>query len=98
MNSFDIDTKELNQCGIDIMELSSELNDAFVELFDRLSNINTKTGEWIGNSANEYVKQIKVEKAEYINFKNSIYKYGKTLCEIAAEYEAAIKKVGDSND
>lgn len=94
MNNFDIDTKELYNLGSDIMRLSNELNEEFEELFKRLININTITGEWIGESANRYTAKAKLEKTEYIKFKNSIYNYGKSLCDIATEYENASAKVG----
>ena len=94
MNDFEIDTKELYTLGSDIMKLSGELNEEFEELFKRITNVNKTTGEWIGNSANEFVARAKLEKVEYVKFKNSLYNYGKSLCDIATEYENAMAKVG----
>ena len=94
MNNFDIETKELYLLGSDIMKLSNELNEEFEELFKRLTGVNTTTGEWIGESADSFVASAKIEKLEYIKFKNSLYNYGKTLCDIATEYDNATTKVG----
>ena len=94
MNNFDIDTKELYNLGSDIMKLSNELNEELEGLFNRITNMSKVTQEWVGDSANEYVRKAKIEKADYIKYKNSLYKYGKTLCDIAVEYDNAIAKVG----
>ena len=94
MNNFDIDTKELYNLGSDIMRLSNELNEEFEGLFNRLAGMSKKTGEWVGDSANSYIDKTKIEKSDYIKYKNSLYNYGKTLCDIATEYETNISKVG----
>ena len=94
MNNFDIDTKELYSLGMDIMKLANELNEEVDELFSKLCSINTTMGVWTGESATDFVANAKIEKTEYVKLKNSLYKYGKTLCDIATEYDNTILKVG----
>ena len=93
MNNFDIDTKELYALGMDITLLSKELNEELSNLFMNLSNINHNV--WKGVSANEFARRANIEKIEFLKFSDSVYKYGKSLCDIAEKYDSAVMKVGD---
>lgn len=92
--NFDIDTKTLHSLGCDIMNLATEFNEEVETLFSKLNSITRVEGEWSGLSANSYVARAKIEKGDFVKFKNSLYKYGKTLCDIADEYDSAITKAG----
>lgn len=87
-----IDTKSVRENGTDIMALSTELSEVFEDMFNRLTSINTKTLEWYGDAANEYVKRINIEKANFMGFKDEIYSYGKYLSTVADLYDEKINE------
>lgn len=87
-----IDTKSVRENGNDIMTLSTELSEVFEDMFNRLTSINTKTLEWYGNAANEYVKRVNIEKANFMEFKDEIYAYGKYLNTVADLYDEKINE------
>ena len=84
-----VDTNKLNECGQDIIALTKELNEEFNALFSRISNMSSKTYEWVGNAANDYIRRTNLEKKQYIKLINSLNKYGKELIEIASDYKTA---------
>ena len=89
-----IDTKEMRECGQKIMKKSTEINEIINELFFRIANMPVNTREWIGTSANEFVRKVSIQKRDYINIKNNIYNYGYVLAKNADAYDREIKRVG----
>lgn len=93
MAEIKVDTLKLKECGKDIMNLSTELNEVLLSLYDRLNKMPVSTGEWTGNSAVEYVQKLNIEKKYYLGLKNNIYKYGKLLYDTAYQIEKINKEL-----
>ena len=93
MAEIKVDTLKLKECGKDIMNLSTELNEVLLSLYDRLNKMPVSTGEWTGNSAGEYVQKLNIEKKYYLGLKNNIYKYGKLLYDTAYQIEKINKEL-----
>ena len=85
----ELDTEKMKAAAQDIMSLSNELNIVLEDLFDKLSNV-SKCGIWIGEAAENYIHKVNIEKKDYINFSNTIYRYGKTLNDIADDYNEKV--------
>ena len=67
MAEIKVDTRKLKECGKDIMSLTTELNDVLFSLYDRINKIPATTREWTGNSANEFVYRLNIEKKYYLS-------------------------------
>lgn len=93
MGNLVVDTKKLNESGQDIISLTRELNEEFSALFTRIANMNTRTFEWVGSAAEEFIRRTNIEKVQYTKMVNTLNKYGKTLVDVAQEYESYANKV-----
>ena len=91
--NFDVDTEKMRECGQDIILITKSIQEAINGMFARLSQIPIKTHEWIGTSANEYVRRAKIDKAQYINFTEDLYRFGKLLIDYSYYFENDVKKV-----
>lgn len=88
-----IDTTKIKQSGQDIVKLSKELNEIIEILYTKIYNMPILTGEWVGNSAQLFVKQANnVEKKDAIAIKDTLKKFGEELIYSAEKYEAEIRK------
>ena len=92
MASISVDTAKLNESGQDIITLAMELNEELDALFSRISNMNTKTFEWVGGASNEFVRRTNLEKIQYKKVVNTLKKYGNILIEAAEGYESVSKR------
>ena len=90
MTEFQMDTIKLKECGKDIINLTQELNEALTTLFTRIDNMPTVTGEWVGDSANEFVRILNIEKKDYIALKNNLADYGKLLLNTSEKLELCV--------
>ena len=93
MGNLVLDTKKLNEIGQDIISLTRELNEEFSALFTRIANMNTRTFEWVGSASEEFIRRTNIEKVQYTKMVNTLNKYGKTLVDVAQEYESYANKV-----
>ncbi len=93
MGNLVVDTKKLNESGQDIISLTRELNEEFSALFTRIANMNTRTFEWVGSASEEFIRRTNIEKVQYTKMVNTLNKYGKTLVDVAQEYESYANKV-----
>lgn len=91
--TYNVDTNKVRECGEDIIQLSTELNELFASLFERLILIPTTTKEWMGESANVFVENVKHDKLQYDRLKEAIYSEGKLLVEYADRIESQIHKM-----
>ena len=82
-----IDTNKLKKSGNDIIKLSQDLQELYNSMYDRINNMPTVTGEWLGNSAIEYAKNAMKEKIEVVDFKNQLYTFGDIMVKCANHYE-----------
>ena len=87
----DIDTTKINNCGDDIIRLSKDLEVIMEELFSDFSKIVTNS-IWVGNSANYFVEQTKLDKNNYLNFQKSLYNYGINIKKNAENYNKNISR------
>lgn len=93
MAEIKVDTVKLKECGKDIMNLTSELNDVLFSLYERINKMPTTTGEWTGNAAKTFVANLNIEKKYYLALKNNIYNYGKLLYDSAYALEQINKEL-----
>lgn len=92
MANIDLDTDKIRSNGNDIMKLSIELNDVFVELFNRINNMPIKTAEWTGPAARAFAEKVNAEKIQYFELKETLYKFGNILVNSADDFDNAIRK------
>lgn len=88
-----IDTNKIRESGQDIITLTKELNEEINVFFTRISNMSTKTLEWVGASSDDFIRRSNLEKTQYIKIVNSLNKYGKLLNDAADSYDSAINKL-----
>lgn len=91
--NFDIDTAKMRDCGEDIILITKNIQESINGLFTRLSKIPLQSKEWIGQAADEYVRKAKVDKAQYINFTEDLYRLGKLLVDYSYYFENDVKKI-----
>lgn len=89
-----VDTDKLNDSGQDILRLTKELNEEFNAMFTRISNISSNTMEWVGTSANDFIRRANIEKIQYAKLINTLNKYGNHLLVAADKYQNDIKNIG----
>lgn len=94
MGNLIVDTKKLSESGNDILTLTSELKEEFEALFARITNMNTRTFEWVGPASEDFIRRTNIEKIQYIKILDTLNKYGKILTYAAQEYENSAKKIG----
>ncbi len=92
MQKINVNTEKLKECGNDMLNLAIELNQQIDGLFNELTNIENTC--WNGYSANEFVRFCKLDKKQYVKFKNNLYKEGKFLLDSAQMLESAATKFG----
>lgn len=93
MKDIYIDTKKVKECGQDIMKLSMELGETIHTMFRRIQNMNNTTYEWVGASATAFIASSNIDKLQYLNMQDSIYKDGKYLVDYADSMECLISEV-----
>lgn len=94
MSNLNVDTSKINESGEDIIALTKELNEEFDALFTRISNMGSRTFEWVGPSSQQFITRTNIEKAQYRKIVNTLYKYGKILVNASTEYDSIAKKIG----
>ena len=93
-----VDTKILREKGTNVMKLALDLNEMLMSLYKRIGSMPLSTGEWVGETANEFVRILNVEKLQYFRLKDEIYKYGKILVASADVFESKVKLSQDRID
>lgn len=88
----DVDTTKLKKSGEDLVKLSNDLSDLCNSLYSRIYNIPYKTHEWLGISANTYSDKTILDKKEMVDFKNTLYEFGKNMIDIANSYNNEARK------
>lgn len=92
MGSLNVDTNKLRESGQDIIDLTRELSEEFEALFSRITNMSTRTLEWVGPSSEQFIKRTNMEKIQYTKIVQTLNKYGKMLTEVATQYDLVTKK------
>lgn len=85
------DTRTIEDIGIELNSLASELNDKINSLYNRLGNVPYGTGEWVGNSAIYYFNTIQKDKQQYITLVSNIREISSTLQRHALQINETIK-------
>lgn len=93
MENLIVDTKKINESGKDIIILTKELDEEFSALFNRISNMSTKTFEWVGTASEDFIRRANLEKIQYKKMISTLNKYGKILVDAANEYENYSNKI-----
>ena len=91
MDNLNVDTAKLNESGQDILLLTNELRSQLDALFNRISNMSTKTLEWVGQSSENFIRRTNIEKIQYMKLLESLNLYGKALVETANSYDSVIE-------
>ena len=89
----DIDTKKIEKCGLDLIKLSQDLFSVCNSMYDRINNMPTMTGEWVGQAALEFSKKANIDKVQVVDLKNKLYSFGNELIKYAGDYESVVKKI-----
>lgn len=93
MNPIFCNTEKMTECGQDLIELSSEYLELIELMTNRLIKIPTETGEWTGESAMNFMTDIKnIDVVKFNNFGNEIKTFGETLIADATTLEEAINQ------
>lgn len=84
--------KTINTAGEDISILANEIKEIFDDTFDSVERLAGGLG-WSGESANEYLASLKVDKSFYNNFKNELNNYSAYLRDYASEMHSSVSKM-----
>ncbi len=88
-----VDTVKMRATGNEILKLVEELKQTIDAMFTRIANIPVTTKEWVGDSSVAFADSAMRDKAQYITYVNSLYKYGKYLIDAADYFDQTIAKV-----
>ena len=87
-----IDTQKIRNCGNDILKLVEDLRGTYTSMFNELSNV-SNSRVWIGDNADKFISSLAQDKLEFMNYVNSLSKYGNYLLDTATQYEKTIDGV-----
>lgn len=82
---------KLKECGSNICGLAKKYEGLINGLFNKLEKLNTYA--WSGQSANDYVRSIKLEKKQYQELAKNIYAYGSELYNIGESINSTIERL-----
>lgn len=85
MEDISVNTKEMLERSKRILSSVNNSKDNLDSLFKELNDITNK--QWVGNSAEEFVKRINIEKQEYYMLLDILEAYGLFLADSAVSYE-----------
>lgn len=92
MANLNVDTVKLNESGQDIISLTRELKEELDAFFTRISNMNTRTFEWVGGASSEFIRRTNIEKTQYMKIVSTLNEYGKILVDASTGYDSVAKK------
>lgn len=90
MANFDVDTKKMHNAGEDSLKLIQEYNELIDSFFTRINQIPSVTKEWVGQSANSFVKLATQEKKFYISYGKELTSCANVLIKKANELETIV--------
>lgn len=91
----EIDTIKIKKCGTDLIKLSQDLSSLCNSMYDRINNMPNITGEWMGKSAEKFVKEANNDKINVIEFKNKLYCFGNELVKYANNYDDIVTRLNN---
>lgn len=80
----EIDTDRLREQGQKLESLICDYYKATNKIFNRITNMPTVTGEWVGVSAERFSKNASVDSKQYAKFYSTAREYS-TYLKVAAE-------------
>ena len=88
-----IDTTKINECGEDLIKLSTEFSSVVNTMFERISKISDSEKVWAGGSAEEFKQLAKLDKKQYVTFATDFYNFGKYLIDYSASMDSTLRGV-----
>lgn len=90
MEYINLSTSDINECSKDLSLLSSELKEILDDTFNTLDSMVSKNNIWLGHSAEEFRKQILIDRKDYIAFREQLNKYSAFLSDYSLEMNKLI--------
>lgn len=87
------DTNKMRECGREIIELSKSADEIINEIYELITNMPTKTAEWVGPSADTFANIANSKKKQYIKLTDKLRLMGTNLVDNANAYDRAIKNI-----
>ncbi len=90
-----VDTGLMKEIAINISNLVFEYNKEITDFYSRLSRVPFETKEWVGDSSENYFKQVLLDKTDFLDFSNQIREFSTKIMKDAQDIEDTIKKNKD---
>ena len=79
MANITINTEKFKFYADEIKKNAKEFDFLIDSLFNRIINVPTKTGEWMGEASNKFANYATLEKKMYNDFAATLYSFGETM-------------------
>ena len=79
MANINIDTDKFKLYADEIKKNAKEFDFLIDSLFNRIINVPTKTGEWMGEASKKFADYSAIEKKMYSDFATRLYSFGETM-------------------
>lgn len=90
-----LDTKRINECGLELLEQIEIYKEALDSLYSRINNISTNTFEWVGNGSDLFINKFNDDYKYYTNLYDVLKQYSYCLVDSSSLIESAIEKVNN---
>ncbi|MCI8588614.1 MAG: hypothetical protein HFG40_03075 [Bacilli bacterium] len=87
MSTIKADTVKMKDSGKRMIELASQYDQKLVSFYNRINQINKKTGEWVGVDAERYIADVNSSKIAYELVGKIIKEYAYLLINSAEEID-----------
>lgn len=88
MSTIKADTVKMKDAGKRMVGLASQYDQKLVSFYNRINQINKKTGEWVGRDAEKYIEDVNNSKTAYELVGKIIKEYAYLLISSAEEIDA----------
>lgn len=92
MANIDIDTEKFKNYGEDVKKYANEFNVLINNLFKRIQEVPTKTGEWLGTSSDKFAAYSVAEQKLYNEFAERLYNFGNLMVKYAGKIDESKNK------
>lgn len=92
MAKIDVDTDKFKIYADEIKKNAREFDLLIDGLFNRIINVPTKTGEWMGESSKKFAGYAVIEKSIYNDFATKLYSFGEAMFNYADNLELSNSK------
>lgn len=87
-----IDTVKVSECGQQILNEASAYKEIIDNLYNKINNMTSKTFEWVGAGANQYVEKVNNDYKLYCDIHDILTEYGQFLIDVSSNIEDTIKR------